>query len=350
MFDEYLKAKKESILEALTTYITQQKGQNSIASSSWGTDALNRLEQYIQNGKCIRGSLVFLGYDIQGTEKNDDVLTLALAMEFFHAGFLIHDDIMDNADRRRGMPSIHTSYRELLTKKQGEHPDDSGRALAICVGNVAFFCGMQLIASVNNKEIATFCAKELQIVNYAQMLDIILGTTQTPVKSINEILTLYQNKTGRYSVLLPLTLGAMLGNAKTSSLKHIKKFSDALGIAYQLVDDTLDLFGNPNQTGKPVGTDIKEKKQTPYIFFLRQLEDKDVESHIAQIFSKNIVTEEDIVWVKKQVQMHHFDTKLPEMIAQYNMQAKDAISRIPMKERERTLFLSFVDYLTNRIQ
>jgi len=350
MFNEYLKAKKESILKALTTYITQQKGKNCITGSSWGTDALNRLEQYIQNGKCIRGSLVFLGYDIQGLEKNDDVTTLALAMEFFHAGLLIHDDIMDNADKRRGMASIHASYKELLTKKQGEHPDTSGESLAICVGNVAFFCGMQIIASLNNKEIATFCAKELQIVNYAQMMDIVLGVVQTPVKNINEILTLYQNKTGRYSVLLPLTLGAMLGNAKTSSLKHIKKYSDAVGIAYQLVDDTLDLFGNPKQTGKPVGTDIREKKQTPYIFFLRQLEDEEIEGHIAQIFSKNTLTEEDIVWIKTQVKAHHIDVKLQEMIAQYNLQAKEAISRIPMEKRERTLFLSFVDYLTNRIQ
>lgn len=350
MFQDYLATKRERILQSLEAYIIKQKGQNSITSSPWGTDALNKLLLYIQNGKCIRGSLVFLGYEMNEREENADLIKLALAMEFFHAGLLIHDDIMDHADSRRGMPSIHKAYSDLLTKKNVTDSDTSSRSLAICVGNLAFFLGMQLVAELDNKEINIFCSKELQIVNYAQMMDVILGVTPTPIKHINEILTLYQQKTGRYSVLLPLTLGAMLGNAKESSLKHIKKFSDAIGIAYQLVDDALDVFGNPKQTGKAIGTDIKERKQTPYIFFLRELNDKTIQNHITELFSQKEITEKDIAWVKEQICAHHIDKKIHTMINEYKQQAIEAISRIPMKHPEHELFLSFVDYLTNRIQ
>ena len=142
----------------------------------------------------------------------------------------------------------------------------------------------------------------------------------------------------------------MLGNAKESSLKHIKKFSDAIGIAYQLVDDALDVFGNPKQTGKAIGTDIKERKQTPYIFFLRELNDKTIQNHITELFSQKEITEKDIAWVKEQICAHHIDKKIHTMINEYKQQAIEAISRIPMKHPEHELFLSFVDYLTNRIQ
>jgi geranylgeranyl diphosphate synthase type I len=287
---------------------------------------------------------------MQTDRKDDDLLKLALAMELFHAGLLIHDDIMDNAETRRGMPSLHTAYTELLNKRQARYPKNSGRSLAICAGNVSFFLGMQLLSETDNPKITTFCAKELQTVNYAQMQDIALGAAGKPVEHLEEILSLYQNKTGRYSVLLPLTLGAMLGGAKEATLKHIAKFSDSLGIAYQLVDDTLDLFGNPQKTGKAVGTDIREGKQTPYIFFLRQLNDQADSSRIDTLFAKGETTPNDIAWVQANVREHHIDEKITEMIETYKKEAIEAISRIPMKQPEHDLFVSFVEYLTNRIQ
>lgn len=350
MFNTYLQEKKSSLLVALDAYLTKQKAQTNLSGTPWGTDALQRLIDYAKNGKMIRGGLVYLGYAMQAVDEHPDLEKIALAMELFHAGLLIHDDIIDNASERRGMPSIHTSYTELMNKRQSRYPKNTGRSMAICTGNVAFFLGMQLLSELENKEVATFCAKELQIVNYAQMQDIALGAATKPVEKIEEILALYQGKTGRYSVLLPLTMGAMLGSANPSTIKHIQKFSDNIGVAYQLVDDMLDLFGDPKTTGKAVGTDIKEGKQTPYIFFLRQLVNESITTRINELFSKGETTQEDILWVQETVKVHNIDKKILEMIENYKKEAIEAITRIPMKPMSHDLILSFVEYLTNRIQ
>ncbi len=350
MFNTYLQEKKSSILAALDAYLTKQKAQTNLSGTPWGTDALQRLKDYATNGKMIRGGLVYLGYAMQAVDKHPELEKIALAMELFHAGLLIHDDIIDNASERRGMPSIHTSYTELMNKRQSRYPKNTGRSMAICTGNVAFFLGMQLLSEIENKEMVTFCAKELQIVNYAQMQDIALGAATKPMDKIEEILALYQGKTGRYSVLLPLTMGAMLGSANPSTLKHIQKFSDNIGIAYQLVDDMLDLFGDPKMTGKAVGTDIKEGKQTPFIFFLRQRGDETITTHINELFTKGEATPEDIAWVQETVKTHHIDEKIHQMIETYKKEAIEAVTRIPMKQPTHDLILSFVEYLTNRIQ
>lgn len=354
MFNTYLHEKKSSILSALDAYITKQKSQNNIADTPWGIDALQRIVQYSQNGKMIRGSLVCLGYCMQKKEIDDECIKLALATEIMSSAILIHDDIIDNADIRRGKPSIHAAYTELMTKQNSRYPKNTGKSLGICIGDAAFFLGYQLLSELTDEEtikpIIHLFSKEYTLLTYAQMQDVVLGASNKEVKNIDEILNLYKNKTARYSVLLPLTAGATLANANDATLKHLAKFSENIGVAYQLVDDRLDLFGDPKQTGKSVGTDIQEGKQTPYIFFLRQLGDETISTHINELFAKGDTTSEDIVWVQEKVKEHHIDEKITVMIDEYRMQAMEAIKRIPMRQTEQDLFHSFVEYLSNRIQ
>lgn len=354
MFNTYLQEKKASILAALDMYIATQKSQNNIAETPWGTDALQRIAQYAQNGKMIRGALVFLGYCMQKKEIDEECIKLALATEIMSSAILIHDDIIDNADLRRGKPSIHTAYTELMTKQNSRYPKNTGKSLGICVGDASFFLGYQLLSELTDEEttkpIIHLFSKEYTLLTYAQMQDVVLGSSSKEVKNIGEILSLYKNKTARYSVLLPLTAGATLANANEATIKHLAKFSENIGIAYQLVDDRLDLFGDPKATGKTVGTDIKEGKQTPYIFFLRQLGDETITTHIGELFAKGEITPDDIAWVKEQVKKHHIDKKIIQMIEEYKKSAMEAIERIPMREEEKELFGSFVEYLTNRIQ
>ncbi len=349
MFSSYLQQKKELILQALSAYIASQKNQD-VGINEWKLDALDRIEAFMQNGKMIRGTLVYLGATIAEAKDTEDLANLALAMEFFQTGLLMHDDIIDNATARRGKPTLHTTYTELMNKKQSRYPKNTGTSLAILTGDIAFFLGMQLLTKLQNQSLATFCTKELQTVSYAQMLDVALGASNRPAKSINDILKMYQNKTGRYSILLPLTIGAMMGKANAQTLKHIAKSSEALGIAFQLVDDSLDIFGNEQITGKTIGTDIQEGKQTPYIHFLRALGDETITQHIQELFNKGTITPEDMVWVKQKIKKTGIDKKIVAMISEYKTQAIEAITRIPMKNETQKLTLSFVEYLTNRIQ
>lgn len=291
---------------------------------------------------------------MQKKEIDEECIKLALATEIMSSAILIHDDIIDNADLRRGKPSIHAAYTELMMKQNSRYPKNTGKSLGICIGDAAFFLGFKLLSELIDEEttkpIIHLFSKEYTLLTYAQMQDVVLGASSKEVKNINEILSLYRNKTARYSVLLPLTAGATLANANEATLKHLAKFSENIGIAYQLVDDRLDLFGDPKETGKAIGTDIKEGKQTPYIFFLRQLGDETVFSHINELFAKGDTTPNDIAWVQEKVKEHHIDEKIATMIEEYKKSAMEAIERIPMRQTEQELFGSFVEYLTNRIQ
>jgi geranylgeranyl diphosphate synthase type I len=353
MFTTYQQEKKALILSALSSFIVKQKQQKG-CTNRWKNEVLDRLSSYIQGGKMIRGTLVYLGYESQTDKTSEDIAQVALAVEILSSGILIHDDIMDNADTRRGQPSMHASYTTLVEKQQSRYPKNTGRSLALCVGDTAYFLAYQLLSELSNTTMAAkliqLCSKEYTALTYAQMQDITLGASDKPVKDIQEIFTLYKDKTARYSVLIPLTSGAMLANASDQTIQHIERFSENIGIAYQLVDDSLDLFGEEKTTGKPVGTDIREGKQTPYIYLLRQLNDDAINTHLLELFEKGNVITEDIAWVKHIIREHHIDDTIASFIKQYEQSATDAIKRVPMKDTYRKLFVSFVEYLTHRIQ
>ena len=267
MWNEYIKQKKALLVDALHAFLITQK-QIAPSSIPWGTDVIGRLEASMTQGKMIRGVLVLAGFELSNTPVLDDAIALALAMEFFQAGLLIHDDIMDNDTERRGKPSIHIQYTTLMEDQHSRYPKNTGKALGICAGDAAFFFGYRALAShAYSQTIYTRISEELTFVTYAQMQDARNGASNQSVSSIDEILSMYRYKTGRYSITLPLTVGMTLGGIPQETQNHIARFGDAIGIAFQLIDDRLDIFGDEKIIGKPVGSDLREGKQTPYIFF-----------------------------------------------------------------------------------
>jgi len=353
MFKQYQQEKKSLILKELKEFFTKQK-QGQLPYNPWGNEVFERLTLSLQNGKMIRGTLVFLGSEIQKSQNQESIVSLALAIELMHTGLLIHDDIMDNAESRRGLPTLHVSYSTMMQQKKSRYPKNTGRALAICVGDAAFFLGFQLLSHYKNKEISqqltSLYAKELHIVTTAQMFDISLGASSKPGIKLEDILSMYQEKTGRYSIYLPLIVGATCTNEPQSTCDHLKKFSDHIGIAYQLIDDTLDLFGSKQDTGKAVGQDIREGKQTPYMYYLHTIGDSAINTRLESLFSKGDISEEDLAWVQQTIRAHHIDTKIHSLIKLHTDLSLEAIQKIPMNNTQTQLFSSFVEYVTNRIQ
>lgn len=333
MFQTYLQEKKELIIVSLHEFFRLHK---PLVVNRWGKDAIERLEQFIQNGKMIRGALVFLGYDLTGKKEHPDLVTIAGAMELFQAGLLIHDDIMDHDDLRRGIPSMHTQYEQLLQKHACKTPKESAVSFALCVGDLAYFYAYELLTSIKNPEIGTMTSQSLARVACAQMQDVSFGSIpKLPAKV--DILTLYHNKTGDYSITLPMTLGAELGGTSKETKRHINLFGKNLGIAFQLVDDRLNLFGDPSISGKPAGSDIREEKKTLYYFLLSQTkEGRDL------IQSKNI---EDI---KSFCTNNGIEELIAKQIAFHTREAKEAIVHIPLPGTIQKVMHDFIEYVINR--
>ncbi len=197
-------------------------------------------------GKRIRPVCVLMGNQLFD-EINIDAYHTATAVELFHNFSLIHDDIMDNSPLRRGMPTVHEKY---------------GQNTAILAGDVMF-----VQAYINlNKVKADMLQKVLPLFNVTskqvcegQQLDMDFeGRNNVTHNEYLEMITL------KTSVLLAASfqLGAILGGAGEGNQNHLYEFGKNLGIAFQLQDDFLDAFGNPDTFGKQVGGDIIANKKT----------------------------------------------------------------------------------------
>jgi geranylgeranyl diphosphate synthase type I len=258
---EYFLSAKKKIGEFLAAYL-EEKAREFSFIPDWGRDAVGRLAAFGLEGKMVRGGLVLLGHEMRGGGRHHDALRCAAAMELAQAGFLIHDDIMDRDETRRGEPSLFKQYADLAAARGFADPYHQGESLGICGGDLAFFLALDLL-SVDDPPpgYLGFCSRELAAVCLAQMQDVAYGAGDE-VPGEAEILALYAHKTGRYSFSLPLTAGAMLAGAKAAELSGLSALGERMGVLFQIRDDELGIFGQAGELGKPIGSDIREGKKT----------------------------------------------------------------------------------------
>lgn len=264
MHSEFSRYKK-----AILIYLEQffkEKSKEFQAVTIWGKDVCDRLLESMSQGKMLRGSLLFTSYTLFSNKDSEDVIRAAAAIELLHSSLITHDDIMDRDTVRRGKPTIWKQYSDELL---ATNPSHFGQSMAICFGDIGFFLAYELLSKMQTKEITTLFSKELSYVVLAQMQDVYNGVSaEEPTEE--EIITLYTYKTGRYTFSLPLMTGAMLAKQNQTIIASLEKIGELLGILFQLKDDELGLFGDENETGKPLGSDIRENKKTIYRLFLYQ--------------------------------------------------------------------------------
>jgi geranylgeranyl diphosphate synthase type I len=205
-------------------------------------------------GKRLRPALVVAGFRAAGAQGDaGPALDAGVALELLHTYFLIHDDWMDQDAVRRGGPSVHVA---LAQRFGSEH---MGNATAILAGDYAVALASEALANVDaphgRLRDALRAFTDMQLFAVAgQQLDM--------VGSGRDVELVYSLKTGSYTVEGPLRLGALLGGAKPATLAALSRYAHPAGIAFQLRDDVLSLFGDPSQTGKPFASDLISGKRT----------------------------------------------------------------------------------------
>ena len=216
-------------------------------------------------GKRLRGALVRWAYAAHGGADADDVTGAAVAVELVHLSALIHDDLIDQSDLRRGRPSVHVRAAE-------DHPEagtaaavEHGRSVAVLLGDVVLAAAGGPLMSCRvdpgalDRAHSAFVRLQVEVMA-GQYLDIdaVAHRSADPDRA----LTIATLKSGRYSVARPLELGALLAGARPDTTAALLDVGDALGLAFQLRDDLLGVFGDPAVTGKPTGPDLIEGKRT----------------------------------------------------------------------------------------
>ncbi len=226
IFQQYKKRIDAYLLKFLS-----EKSQAFSGVNQLGSDLIDKLKSIVVAGKTIRGSLTVLAYCFTNEKPSEDAIKLAAALELIQTALVIHDDIMDHDDERRGIPSLHAQYKS--------------EALATCAGDVLFFMAFELLGSIKTDattlgRIIRLVGREYQSVGVAQMADVAHAA-----KTKLELFNLYTYKTARYTFAVPLMLGATLAGTTKETLRYLESFGVSTGILFQIQDDRLDHENNP---------------------------------------------------------------------------------------------------------
>ena len=218
----------------------------------------------LAGGKRLRPAFCHWGFVGAGGDPDAaQVVDAGAAFELMHAFALFHDDVMDDADSRRGAPTTHTVFAQEHTREgwAGESRR-FGEGVAILVGDLAFVYADQLMRGLSAE--AWDVWNELRIeLNIGQFLDI-LGSVRNE-RRLFKAERICRYKSGKYTIERPLHLGAILAAPERADelLPALSRYGLPLGDAFQMRDDVMGVYGDEGVTGKPVGGDLREGKPTP---------------------------------------------------------------------------------------
>ncbi|MDT0164335.1 polyprenyl synthetase family protein [Actinotalea sp. AC32] len=232
-----------------------------------------------EGGKRLRAAFCFWSWHAHGgaagrhaaAATRATVLRVGAALELFQAAALVHDDVMDQSDTRRGRPAAHRHFAtEHARRGWGGPSEQFGVAAAVLLGDLALVESERELAAalvttdvrVTARARATFDEMRTEV-TVGQFLDVLAQVEPTgPDAQEQRARAVIRAKSARYSVEHPIVIGAALAGASPEELERCRRTGLALGEAFQLRDDLLGVFGDPAATGKPAGDDLREGKRT----------------------------------------------------------------------------------------
>ena len=283
-------------------------------------------------GKRIRPVLCLLGNELF-SDLHPDAFLAAKAVELFHNFSLVHDDMMDEANLRRGQPTVHTKY-------------DPNTALL--VGDIMVIRAYEYLQPIQSNHLSKILGlfnQTAREVCEGQQLDMDYAKRSTV--SLEEYIHMITLKT---SVLLAasLQMGAIIGGAGEHNCSHLYEFGKKLGIAFQIQDDYLDAFGDAAVFGKDAGGDIKQNKKT--FLLIRALETANPE----QLKTLNVLLSSDPADKVEQVlaifKACKVDAWAEDLKQKYMQEALAHLEAIAVVETRKKPLIDLANYLMNRIQ
>jgi len=221
----------------------------------------------LRGGKRFRAILVLAGYYVATGKEPRPVLDAAAALEHFQSWMLIHDDIIDHAEERRGGVSVHRALAAAHRREAlGGSADDYGVGIGITLGDVEEPFTVEAILAVKVPAAARLAAlaqyvRMTRLTAYGQLLDIRNGTLAPSAVSEADVLDVHRLKSAVYTVAAPLEIGALLGGARPAALGELDSIALDLGVAFQLRDDVLGAGFDAGDLGKSAN-DLIEGKRT----------------------------------------------------------------------------------------
>jgi len=354
-FKEKLGFYKELIDKDIIKYF-EERADSFQFNDPFVTESFELLKDYtLRGGKRFRAASCILSYNgFSGDKSNTDILRPASGLEFMQSSLLVHDDVMDKTKFRRGKPTAHEWIKKWYlenVKKDEERAAWFGNSMAVVLGDLYNSFGFDCVINSNFPE-----DKKLKAVNIynsvydtvgrGQVLDLWFGERGNV--SEQEYWEMIYRKTTVYTVKGPMEMGATLAGASKEDISSLAGFSVPIAQAFQMQDDILDFVADEKTLGKPIGTDLKEGKNTLLIIKFNQVANDSQKAKMAKILGNWDATPEQIQeGVDLLTETGAFDAvrKRTEDLIE---EGKVELAKTNLDSETKEFFNAFADYMINR--
>jgi len=308
-------------------------------------------------GKRLRPAFVYWGYRGAGGAPDgpaaEAAVVAACSVELLHACAMVHDDVMDGSEVRRGRPAMHVGFADLHRSRawRGD-PAAFGEGAAVLMGNLAFTWAD--VALVDAGLAGDRLAAALRAFNRlrselmgGQYLDLVEAARGAPSEAA--IRRVLRYKSGKYTIQRPLHLGHAIAGGDPALVTTYSAYGLPLGEAFQLRDDVLGVFGEPGVTGKPAGDDLREGKETYLVMLTRRRADDAGRQLLEGALGDGKLTEDRVAELRRVIAgcgaLEETEARIAELLAE----AKAAVAGAAgIAEAARAALLSLADHVTDR--
>ncbi|WP_028649059.1 polyprenyl synthetase family protein [Nocardiopsis sp. CNT312] len=315
--------------------------------------AMDALEAMLSGGKRLRPTFCYWGWRGGGGADGDArVVRAAASLEFLQACALMHDDVIDRSDTRRGLPATHRRLAALHTEHGWSGDADSfGEGAAILIGDLCLAWSDEMYqASGFAPEVlqggrAPFDAMRTEVMagQYLDTLEQVRGT-----ESREAALRVMRYKAAKYTIERPLHLGAALAGRLDALGGVYTGYGMPLGVAFQLRDDVLGVFGDPGTTGKPAGDDLREGKRTLVVAETLERADSGAADRFRSLLGTPDLSEASVEWMCALIEDSGALKACERLIEEYSEQALSALESPELDGSAREPLRWLVDAATSR--
>lgn len=332
------------VQQAVATRLDRFVAEMRSESASYGPDAalfVDAAASTLQGGKRLRARFCHAGwrsvarFGDAGATETTAVWDLCAALEIFQSAALVHDDLIDNSDTRRGRPAAHRALESQHRELSWSGSDEAfGRSAAILLGDLLISWSDDLLEHALDEHphargVRHEYARMRRDVTTGQFLDIAEESAWqvNPAEEHAErALRVVSLKSARYSIEQPLVLGAILAGADGRQVDALRAFGHPVGMAFQLRDDVLGVFGDESLTGKPAGDDLREGKRTVLIAFTRQQLDGSARRVLDDLLGDPDLSAEQVAALQATITDSGALARVEKMITAYAAQAERALT------------------------
>ncbi|MBN9419045.1 MAG: polyprenyl synthetase family protein [Candidatus Eremiobacteraeota bacterium] len=279
-------------------------------------------------GKRLRPALVLLSARLFGPQP-EAAISIAAAVEMVHGASLIHDDVIDDTDLRRGQPTMKAL---------------SGNRIAVLLGDLLLCQALLAVAELDRVVLVQVVSQAVADMTAGQILELRQqGNVETQV---NDYLRMIEGKTAAL-MEAGCRLGALLTDATKAQVEACGQFGLNLGMAFQISDDVLDIWGNPEKLGKPTGSDLRERKYTLPFLYAYQQSLKPQRNMVRQLLTQEPLEPGAMQALVQWMDQHHSREHAMELAEKYIGQARAALRQTPAGTT-RTTLEELLDYVVTR--